>query len=91
MAASATVVHMEALTTTLAARVASNLRAEMARQYLGISDLGYFLGYSRNTASAIYHGRRALDMGELEAIAKWLDTTPGALVSPTELGAEIAS
>ena len=60
-------------TTERAAVIASNVRAEMARKRKRGTELAALLGISQAAASRRLTGETSLDVGEVCAIAEWMD------------------
>lgn len=67
--------------TTLSGRVAANIRAELARKSFTQEQLATHLGVSRSSLNQRLGGRTALDLDEIEKIAKALGIEPARLLS----------
>lgn len=80
-----------------AAKVATEVRVQMARQKKTQADLAHRLGMNAHTAGRRVRGEVPFDVVELEAVARWLgvpvatfwpeDTAPAAAPTPL-VGAE---
>ena len=69
---------------SLSVLVATEVRAEMARQGRKRSEFARVIGVSAVTASRALWGHRALGLGELEHVAQWLGVEAGSLIARAE-------
>ncbi|MFD2757068.1 helix-turn-helix domain-containing protein [Gulosibacter faecalis] len=67
--------------TQLSLLVASNVRAEMARQQKGLSDLAEILHIGSRAASARHKGDQPFSLNEIATLAPWLGVTVDYLFS----------
>lgn len=71
----------------LRARVAAEVRAELARQGKVPADVGEVLGLSRPTVTNRLRGDSPFDLDELETLAAWLGVTPETFIPRREVAA----
>lgn len=76
-------IEVTASTTTLSARVASEIRAEMARQKMSGRELARRLERSPNWVSLKVSGSQVIDLVEVELIANALGLTVQRLIERT--------
>lgn len=70
--------------TTPSARIALNVRAEMARRRVSQTTLGEHLGLKQASVSARLRGKTPFDINELHDIAAFLEVPLGALLAASE-------
>lgn len=68
-------------------RVASEVRAEMARRRKTATELAAVLGTTAHTAGRRLNGEVPFDVVELVAIGLWLDVDPGRFLPQRTMGA----
>jgi transcriptional regulator with XRE-family HTH domain len=78
------------MTATVSDRVASNVRAELARRRLSQQALAAALGVSQTHVSRRLVGKVAFDVEELHAVADFLGLRVAALLATTSSGADVA-
>lgn len=67
-------------TTSPAARIGANVRAELARRSITQAQLAEHLGLGNASMSGRINGAIALDVNELDKIARFLGLTPADLL-----------
>lgn len=77
--------------TSYASLVATEIRAEMARQRKTQVGLAKLLGVSDGTANNRFSGAYPYDLDELKAVACWLDTSVANLSEAAERNWRAAS
>ena len=73
---------------TLQARVAANLRAEMAARNLGSGQLASVLDTGKRAALRRMKGEQGISMTELDRLADWLHVPVTALMARREYEAQ---
>lgn len=72
-------------------RVASNIRAEMARRRVSQREVAERLGVSQQSLSYRLTGRTPFDVGELAAIADVLGVTAASLLGEPETASAVSA
>lgn len=68
-------------TSTLAHRVAAELRAEMARQGKSVAELSLVLGVTTKTGRTRYNGQTELSLNEVGLASAWLGVSHWQLLN----------